>query len=172
MLALSRITGDGLDCQVADAERRRRDRLEGAVAFTGAAAVSPACWPDNVPGRPPRRTPRSPFREVRPIFLGRPRNPRGTELADLSRHADYRLSHVPFSPLCKGFLTGAIGENTTFDSTNSRNIVPRLDARRTNQALVDLLGEMAARKQMTSAQITIAYAGAKAVDRCPSEYSA
>ncbi len=56
------------------------------------------------------------------------------------------IGFVPFSPLGKGFLTGAITENTTFDSTDFRNIVPRFtpEAREANQALVDLLGEIAA----------------------------
>jgi aryl-alcohol dehydrogenase-like predicted oxidoreductase len=69
------------------------------------------------------------------------------------------IGFVPFSPLGKGFLTGAITENTTFDSTDFRNIVPRFtpEARRANQALVDLLGEIAARKQATPAQIAIAW---------------
>ncbi len=55
------------------------------------------------------------------------------------------IGFVPFSPLGKGFLTGAISENTTFDSTDFRNIVPRFapEARKANQALVDLLGEIA-----------------------------
>src|SRR5205814_3477629 len=58
------------------------------------------------------------------------------------------IGFVPFSPLGKGFLTGAINENTTFDSTDFRNIVPRFtsEARKANHALVDLLGEIAARK--------------------------
>jgi aryl-alcohol dehydrogenase-like predicted oxidoreductase len=69
------------------------------------------------------------------------------------------IGFVPFSPLGKGFLTGAINENTTFDGTDFRNIVPRFtpEARKANQALVDLLGEIAARKQVTSAQIAIAW---------------
>jgi len=69
------------------------------------------------------------------------------------------IGFVPFSPLGKGFLTGAITESTTFDSTDFRNIVPRFtpEARRANQALVDLLGEIAARKQATAAQIAIAW---------------
>ena len=56
------------------------------------------------------------------------------------------IGFVPFSPLGKGFLTGAINEKTTFDSTDFRNIVPRFtpEARKANQALVDLLGEIAA----------------------------
>ncbi len=69
------------------------------------------------------------------------------------------IGFVPFSPLGKGFLTGAITENTTFDSSDFRNIVPRFtpDARKVNQALVDLLREIAARKQATPAQIAIAW---------------
>jgi aryl-alcohol dehydrogenase-like predicted oxidoreductase len=69
------------------------------------------------------------------------------------------IGFVPFSPLGKGFLTGAINENTTFDSNDFRNIVPRFtpEARKANQALVDLLGELAARKQATRAQIAIAW---------------
>jgi aryl-alcohol dehydrogenase-like predicted oxidoreductase len=69
------------------------------------------------------------------------------------------IGFVPFSPLGKGFLTGAISENTTFDQSDFRNIVPRFtpEARKANQALVDLLGEIAARKQVTPAQIAIAW---------------
>src|SRR5437867_1741997 len=69
------------------------------------------------------------------------------------------IGFVPFSPLGKGFLTGAINENTTFDSTDFRNIVPRFtpEARKANQALVDLLGEIAAQKQVTPAQVAIAW---------------
>jgi aryl-alcohol dehydrogenase-like predicted oxidoreductase len=69
------------------------------------------------------------------------------------------IGFVPFSPLGKGFLTGAISENTTFDSTDFRNIVPRFTpgARKANQALVDLLGQIAARKQATPAQIALAW---------------
>ena len=69
------------------------------------------------------------------------------------------IGFVPFSPLGKGFLTGAISENTTFDSTDFRNIVPRFfpEARRANQALVDLLGKIAAAKKVTPAQIALAW---------------
>ena len=69
------------------------------------------------------------------------------------------IGFVPFSPLGKGFLTGAITEKTAFDSTDFRNIVPRFtpEARKANQALVDVLGEIAARKQATSAQIALAW---------------
>jgi aryl-alcohol dehydrogenase-like predicted oxidoreductase len=69
------------------------------------------------------------------------------------------IGFVPFSPLGKGFLTGAITENTTFDGSDFRNIVPRFtpEARKANQALVDLVGEFAARKQATPAQIALAW---------------
>jgi aryl-alcohol dehydrogenase-like predicted oxidoreductase len=72
---------------------------------------------------------------------------------------DLGIGFVPFSPLGKGFLTGAITEKTAFDSTDFRNIVPRFtpEARKANQALVDVLGEIAARKQATSAQIALAW---------------
>ena len=69
------------------------------------------------------------------------------------------IGFVPFSPLGKGFLTGAIDEKTAFDSTDFRNTVPRFapDARQANQALVDRIGEIAARKQVTRAQIALAW---------------
>jgi aryl-alcohol dehydrogenase-like predicted oxidoreductase len=69
------------------------------------------------------------------------------------------IGFVPFSPLGKGFLTGAISETTTFDSADFRNIVPRFtpEARKANQALVDVLGRIAARKQATRAQIALAW---------------
>ena len=69
------------------------------------------------------------------------------------------IGFVPFSPLGKGFLTGAIDENTKFDSTDFRNIVPRFNEenRKANQVLVDVLGEIAAQKNATSAQIAIAW---------------
>jgi aryl-alcohol dehydrogenase-like predicted oxidoreductase len=69
------------------------------------------------------------------------------------------IGFVPFSPLGKGFLTGAITEKTEFDSTDFRNIVPRFtpEARRANQALVDVLGKIAAGKKATPAQIAIAW---------------
>ena len=69
------------------------------------------------------------------------------------------IGFVPFSPLGKGFLTGAIDENTTFDQSDFRNIVPRFSssARKANKALVDLLGEIAARKKVTPAQIALAW---------------
>jgi aryl-alcohol dehydrogenase-like predicted oxidoreductase len=66
---------------------------------------------------------------------------------------------VPYSPLGKGFLTGKIDENTTFDGTDFRNILPRFtpEARKANQALVDLLGKIAERKKATPAQIALAW---------------
>jgi len=69
------------------------------------------------------------------------------------------IGFVPFSPLGKGFLTGKIDENTKFDSSDFRNIVPRFtpEARKTNQALVDLLGTIAKRKNATPAQIALAW---------------
>src|SRR5665213_2611158 len=69
------------------------------------------------------------------------------------------IGFVPFSPLGKGFLTGAINENTRFDSTDFRNIVPRFspEARRANQAVVDLLGSIAAAKKVTPAQVALAW---------------
>jgi aryl-alcohol dehydrogenase-like predicted oxidoreductase len=69
------------------------------------------------------------------------------------------IGFVPFSPLGKGFLTGAINEDTKFDSTDFRNIVPRFttEARKANQAMVDLLGNIAQEKQATPAQIALAW---------------
>ena len=69
------------------------------------------------------------------------------------------IGFVPFSPLGKGFLTGAITEKTTFESGDFRNIVPRFsaEARKANQTLVDQLRAIAARKQATPAQIAIAW---------------
>jgi aryl-alcohol dehydrogenase-like predicted oxidoreductase len=69
------------------------------------------------------------------------------------------IGFVPFSPLGKGFLTGKIDEKTTFDSSDFRNIVPRFspEARKANQAVVDLLGRIAAQKKATPAQIALAW---------------
>jgi aryl-alcohol dehydrogenase-like predicted oxidoreductase len=69
------------------------------------------------------------------------------------------IGFVPFSPLGRGFLTGKMNENTTFDSSDLRNTLPRFtpEARKANQALVDLLGEMAKRKNATPAQIALAW---------------
>jgi aryl-alcohol dehydrogenase-like predicted oxidoreductase len=66
---------------------------------------------------------------------------------------------VPYSPLGKGFLTGKINENTTFDRSDFRNTLPRFtpEARLANQALIDLLGTISAHKQATPAQIALAW---------------
>ncbi len=72
---------------------------------------------------------------------------------------ELQIGFVPFSPLGKGFLTGAINEKTKFDSSDFRNIVPRFaeEARKANQALVDVLGDIAAGRQATRAQIALAW---------------
>ena len=69
------------------------------------------------------------------------------------------IGFVPFSPLGRGFLTGKINANTTFDSTDFRNTVPRFspEARKANQALVDLIGKFAERKNAAPAQIALAW---------------
>jgi aryl-alcohol dehydrogenase-like predicted oxidoreductase len=69
------------------------------------------------------------------------------------------IGFVPFSPLGKGFLTGKIDENTTFDSSDFRNTIPRFnpEARKANQALVDLIGQIAQKKKATPAQIALAW---------------
>jgi len=69
------------------------------------------------------------------------------------------IGFVPFSPLGKGFLTGKIDEETTFDSSDFRNIVPRFspEARKANRAVVDLLGRIAEQKKATPAQIALAW---------------
>lgn len=69
------------------------------------------------------------------------------------------IGFVPFSPLGKGFLTGKIDESTTFDKSDFRNIVPRFtpEARKTNQALIDLLRNIAEQKKATPAQIALAW---------------
>jgi aryl-alcohol dehydrogenase-like predicted oxidoreductase len=69
------------------------------------------------------------------------------------------IGFVPYSPLGKGFLTGKIDDSTTFDSTDFRTTLPRFtpEARKANQALVDLLGSIAARKHATPAQIALAW---------------
>src|SRR5437899_2928547 len=69
------------------------------------------------------------------------------------------IGFVPYSPLGRGFLTGKLNENTTFESSDFRNMLPRFtpEARQANQALVDLLGEIAKRKNATPAQIALAW---------------
>ncbi len=73
--------------------------------------------------------------------------------------AELGIGFVPFSPLGKGFLTGKIDENTRFDHTDFRNIVPRFspEARKANQALVELLGKAAAARKATPAQVALAW---------------
>ena len=69
------------------------------------------------------------------------------------------IGFVPFSPLGKGFLTGKIDENTAFDASDFRNVVPRFtpEARKANQVFVDFIREIAARKKVTPAQIALAW---------------
>jgi len=69
------------------------------------------------------------------------------------------IGFVPYSPLGKGFLTGKIDENTTFDSSDIRNRIPRFtpEARKANQVLVDLLAKFAESKKATPAQIALAW---------------
>ena len=84
---------------------------------------------------------------------------RHPEEAVLPTLEELGIGFVPFSPLGKGFLTGKINEDTKFDSTDFRNIVPRFtpEARKANQALVDLLRRVAERKKATPAQIALAW---------------
>ena len=69
------------------------------------------------------------------------------------------IGFVPYSPLGRGFLTGKIDENTTFDSSDFRNIVPRFtpEARKANLAVVDLLRKIAEQKNVAPAQIALAW---------------
>jgi len=69
------------------------------------------------------------------------------------------IGFVPYSPLGRGFLTGQMDANTTFDSSDFRSGLPRFapEALKTNQALVDLLGKIARRKKATPAQIALAW---------------
>lgn len=87
------------------------------------------------------------------IWWRRPEEEILTTLAELG------IGFVPFSPLGRGFLTGKINENTTFEGGDFRNTLPRFspEARKTNQAVVDLLNRMAARKNATPAQIALAW---------------
>ncbi len=84
------------------------------------------------------------------------RKPEGDLLPALE---ELGIGFVPFSPLGRGFLTGKINENTKFDSSDFRNVLPRFtpEARRANRALVDLLGTIAARKNATPAQLALAW---------------
>jgi aryl-alcohol dehydrogenase-like predicted oxidoreductase len=84
---------------------------------------------------------------------------RGPEAKVLPTLEELGIGFVPYSPLGKGFLTGKINENTTFDSSDFRNIVPRFtpEARKANLALVNLLAQIAERKKATPAQIALAW---------------
>ena len=84
---------------------------------------------------------------------------REPETEILPRLEELGIGFVPFSPLGKGFLTGKIDENTTFEGSDFRNIVPRFtpEARKSNLAMVDLLREIAGRKSATPAQIALAW---------------
>jgi aryl-alcohol dehydrogenase-like predicted oxidoreductase len=84
---------------------------------------------------------------------------RGPEAEVLPTLEELGIGFVPYSPLGKGFLTGKMDENTKFDSSDFRNILPRFtpEALKANQALVDLLGRIAERKKATRAQIALAW---------------
>src|SRR5580658_67746 len=84
---------------------------------------------------------------------------REPEQAILPTLEELGIGFVPFSPLGKGFLTGSISADTRFDSADMRNIVPRFtpEARRANQALIDLVTRIAARRRATPAQIALAW---------------
>jgi len=84
---------------------------------------------------------------------------REPEEAILPTLEELGIGFVPFSPLGKGFLTGKIDESTTFDSTDFRNTVPRFEpeARAANRAFVELLEQVAERKEATPAQIALAW---------------
>jgi aryl-alcohol dehydrogenase-like predicted oxidoreductase len=84
---------------------------------------------------------------------------RGPEAEVLPTLDELGIGFVPYSPLGKGFLTGKMDENTAFDPTDIRSIIPRFtpEARNANQALVDLLGMIAAQKNATPAQIALAW---------------
>jgi aryl-alcohol dehydrogenase-like predicted oxidoreductase len=84
---------------------------------------------------------------------------RGPEAEVLPTLEELGIGFVPYSPLGKGFLTGKMDENTTFDSSDFRNILPRFtpEALKANHALVDLLGKIGERKKATPAQIALAW---------------
>jgi aryl-alcohol dehydrogenase-like predicted oxidoreductase len=84
---------------------------------------------------------------------------RNPEMEILPTLKELGIGFVPFSPLGRGFLTGKIDENTQFDSSDFRNNLPRfaLEARKANQALVELLGKIGQRKKATTAQIALAW---------------
>ena len=102
-------------------------------------------------------------RGAAPVPLRRSGWPQKLRLVHKSRISalleELGIGFVPFSPLGKGFLTGAINETTSFDKTDFRNIVPRFseENRKANQGLVDVLGQIAASKNATPAQIALAW---------------
>ena len=84
---------------------------------------------------------------------------RGPEVELLPTVAELGIGFVAYSPLGRGFLTGAINENTRFDNSDFRNTLPRFtpEARKVNQTFVELLGKIAQKKNATPAQIAIAW---------------
>ncbi len=94
---------------------------------------------------------------------------REPEAAILPTLAELEIGFVPFSPLGKGFLTGKIDEDTTFDSSDFRSTVPRFDpeARKANRAFVELLERVADQKDATPAQIAIAWILAQSPSNVP-----
>ena len=94
------------------------------------------------------------------------REPEGEILPTLE---ELGIGFVPFSPLGKGFLTGKIDETTTFDSSDFRNTVPRFspENRKANQAVVDVVGRIAAAKRVTPAQLALAWVLARGNDIVP-----
>lgn len=84
---------------------------------------------------------------------------REPETEVLSTLAELGIGFVPFSPLGKGFLTGAINEHTTFDSTDFRSQVPRFspEARKVNAAVVEVVKEVARQRGVTPTQIALAW---------------
>lgn len=84
---------------------------------------------------------------------------RGPEQEVFATLEELGIGFVPFSPLGRGFLTGAISEHTQFDKTDFRNVLPRFaeENRKANQAVVDLIGEIAKAKNATHAQIALAW---------------
>lgn len=88
---------------------------------------------------------------------------REPEQAILPLLEELNIGFVPFSPLGKGFLTGAINAQTTFDSSDFRNVVPRFseDSRQANQQLVDVVQRLAAEQGVTAAQIALGWLLAK-----------
>ena len=136
---------------------------EGADPGRQGQALRPVRGGRSRPSAAPTRSSRSPpLQSEYSLWWRRP------EAEVLPTLEELGIGFVPFSPLGKGFLTGKIDENTTFDSSDFRNIVPRFtpEARKANQALVDLLGSIAARQEGDAgADCAGLAAGPEAVDR-------